>query len=258
MLLTTWGTSPFWSLLHQTFFLTTFLQSQAAAEPMGFIISWLSQLLQPYTLMLWGPFLQPVFSRISAQAALLLFTFFALLPAALVLKPGVIALITDERHRPGSAPPSPSSRRDPGPTPSSQPSVHKHARLRLPTAARLLLLPPAFWLCSVLSWGGLSGWELGGVEGMVLMGLSRSLALGWDAEVQSSGGSSSACLQDFQHGSNSSPSLLAGGRFRMGPRFFSKQSSPASCLRKASSSAWLLPSEKPDLSTASVSKHPGK
>lgn len=75
MLLTTWGTSLFWSLLHQTFFLTTFLQSQAAAETMGFIISWLSQLLRPYTLMLWGAFLQPVFSRISAQAALLLFTF---------------------------------------------------------------------------------------------------------------------------------------------------------------------------------------
>lgn len=112
-------------------------------------------------------------------------------------------------------------------TPSSQPSVHEHARLCLPTAARLLLLPPAFWLCSVSSWGGLSGWELSGMEGMVLMGLSRSLALGWDAEVQGSGGLSSACLQDFQDGSNSSPSLLAGGRFRMGPRFFFKAKQPS-------------------------------
>lgn len=43
-----------------------------------------------------------------------------------------------------------------------------------------------------------------------------------------------------------------------GQDFFSKQSSPASCLRKASSSAWLLPSEKPNLSTARVSKHAGK
>lgn len=58
--------------------------------------------------------------------------FFALLPAALVLKPGVIALITDERHRPGSAPPSPSSRRDPGPN-TFQPALCPRARSALPS-----------------------------------------------------------------------------------------------------------------------------